>query len=180
MLLWNWSPWLRGRRLGKLLKSTNLIESFFFSLTQHTQPAFCVFFCLCGREYKRSRRWLAMHIKYFCLSGDDMQKNSLWVNQWDVKVFEIGGVGDDIRFVTDIGGVSMPTTGTAGLTLEKTMKLCFSGQSSNSDKGRHGVNKKGHQACLFTVWFWSHKQRSVLSAWLRCLFSPVRKSHHYV
>lgn len=77
-------------------------------------------------------------------------------------------------------GVAMPTTGTAGLTLEETMKLCFSGQSSNSDKGRHRVNKKGHQACLFTVWFWSHKQRSVLSAWLRCLFSLVRKSHHCV
>ncbi len=36
----------------------------------------------------------------------------------------------------------MPTAGTAGLALEKTMKPCFSGRSLNSDKSKAPSKQK--------------------------------------
>lgn len=68
----------------------------------------------------------------------------------------------------------MPTAGTAGVALEKTMKLCFSGQLSNSDKEGKKVTR--HVYSQFDFDF--KKKESVLSAWLCCLFSTVMKSHY--
>lgn len=61
-------------------------------------------------------------------------------------MFDVGRFGDNITFVTDVGWlgcrVAMPTAGTAALALEKTMKLCFSRQSSNLDKRKSQSKQK--------------------------------------
>lgn len=66
-------------------------------------------------EYRRCGRCVAVYIQVF------LPHDCLWENQWHVKVFDVGRVGGDIMFVTDIGGwdvwVAMPTASAAGLAL---------------------------------------------------------------
>ncbi len=63
----------------------------------------CFFVLSCdGESTGAVGRALQWTFKYFCSSF--VGRICLWVNQWGVKVFDLGRYIWDVRLVTDIGG----------------------------------------------------------------------------
>ena len=99
----------------------------------------------------------------------------LWELISDTGVFGVASIGDNMS-VTDIDSYDggLPCQRQAQLfELRRRQWSCVSAGSHRiQTKRSHRASGKGRQACLFTAGFWSQITGSVLSAWLRCLFSP--------
>lgn len=67
----------------------------------------CVFFVLKrdGESTGGVGGALQCTFRFFCSSL--VRRVYLWVNHWDVKVFDVGRYSRDIRFVTDVGGLNV-------------------------------------------------------------------------